>query len=118
MDRCDTVGRELSFGATISVTGRGTYFSACYNAWLAAEGGVRFDNELEPATVRDARGAPHTFRIHSRLALGAGHVMEAIEESTEGFGTSSRSWGPKSPMPWLSSANSTPGCDEASTVST
>lgn len=78
MDRCDTCGRELAFGATISVTGRGTYCSPCYNAWLAAESGVRFDNaELEPVTLRDARGLPHSFRIHSRLALGTGHVMEA-----------------------------------------
>lgn len=85
MDRCDTCGRELSYGATISVTGRGTYCSPCYNAWAAERCGVRFDNaEFEPVTLRDASGRPHTFKINSRLAPGAGHVMEALEVGTEG----------------------------------
>jgi hypothetical protein len=44
MDRCDTCGREHSYGATISVTGRGTYCSPCYNAWAAEKWGVGFDN--------------------------------------------------------------------------
>jgi len=84
VNRCDTCGRELSFGATISVTGRGTYCSPCYNTWLATERGVRFDNaQFEPVTLRDGRGVAHTFRVHSRLAPGAGHVMEAFEEGTE-----------------------------------
>lgn len=96
MDRCDTCRRELAFGATISVTGRGTYCSSCYNAWLAAESGVRFDNaELEPVTLRDAGGRPHTFRIHSRLTLGAGHVMEAIEAGAESFGYQFKVMGPE-----------------------
>jgi hypothetical protein len=96
MDRCDTCGRELSFGATISVTGRGTYCSPCYNAWLAAERGVRFDNaEFEPVTLRDAKRVPHTFRVHSRLAPGAGHVMEAFEEGTQGHGYQFRVMGPE-----------------------
>jgi hypothetical protein len=90
------VRRELAFGATISVSSRGTYCSPCYNTWLAAESGVRFDNaELEPVTLRDARGVPHTFRIHSRLAPGAGHVMEAFEEETEGFGYQFKVMGPE-----------------------
>ena len=68
MDRCDTCGRELSYGATISVTGRGTYCFPCYNAWVAKERAVRFDNaEFEPVTLRDVAGVPHTFRVHSRL---------------------------------------------------
>jgi hypothetical protein len=96
MDRCDTCGRELSFGTTISVTGRGTYCSPCYNAWWAAERGVRFDNaEFEPVILRDAKGVEHTFRIHSRLTPGAGHVMEAFEEGTEGYGYEFKVMGPE-----------------------
>ncbi len=95
MDRCDTCGRELSYGATISVTGRGTYCSPCYNAWAAGHWGVRFDNaEFEPVTLRDATGVPHTFKIHSRLAPGAGHVMEAFEEGT-GYGYEFKVMGPE-----------------------
>ena len=87
MDRCDTCSRELAYGATISVTGRGTYCTPCYNTWAAERCGVDFDNaEFEPVTLRDVKGTPHTFRIHSRLAPGAGHVMEAIEEGSEGLG--------------------------------
>ncbi len=96
MERCDTCGRDLSFGATISVTGRGTYCSSCYNEWLAKESGVRFDNtDLDPVTLRDAAGVSHTFRIHSRFALGAGHVMEAIEEETDGYGYQFKVMGPE-----------------------
>jgi len=96
MNQCDTCHRELGFGAIISVTGRGTYCYTCYNAWLAAESGVRFDNaELEPVTLRDAIGRPHTFKIHSRLALGVGHVMEATEESAETLGYQFKVMGPE-----------------------
>ncbi len=96
MDRCDTCGRELSYGATISVTGRGTYCSPCYNAWAAERCGVRFDNaEFEPVTLRDASGRPHTFKINSRLAPGAGHVMEALEVGTEGYGYQFKVIGPE-----------------------
>jgi hypothetical protein len=96
MDRCDTCGRELSFGATISVTGRGTYCSPCYNASLAAQSGVAFDNtEFAPVTLKDGKGAPHTFRIHSRLAPGAGHVMEAFEEGTDGYSYEFKVMGPE-----------------------
>ena len=96
MDHCDTCHRELAFGATISVISRGTYCYACYNASLAAESGVRFDNaELAPVTLRDALGQPHAFSIHSRLALGTGHVMEAIEEGAEGFGYRFKVMGPE-----------------------
>lgn len=96
MDRCDTCDRELAYGATISVAGRGTYCSPCYNAWMAERAGVRFDNtEFEPVTLRDATGEPHTFRIHSRLALGAGHVMEALEEEAGGYGYQFKVMGPE-----------------------
>lgn len=96
MDRCDTCGRELSYGATISVTGRGTYCSPCYNAWAADRMGVRFDNaEFEPVVLRDVRGESHSFGIHSRLAPGAGHVMEAIEEGTDGYGYQFKVMGPE-----------------------
>jgi hypothetical protein len=97
VERCDTCGRELSYGATISVAGRGTYCSPCYNAWAAEKWGLRFDNtEFEPVTLRDASGVPHTFGIHSRLAPGAGHVMEALEEGCEGFGYQFKVMGPES----------------------
>jgi len=96
MNHCDTCRRELAYGATISVSGRGTYCYACYNAALAAESGVKFDNaRLEPVTLRDAIGLPHTFRIQSHLALGAGHVMEATEEGTEGVGYQFKVMGPE-----------------------
>jgi hypothetical protein len=96
MNHCETCHRALAFGATISVSGRGTYCFACYNAWLAAESGVRFDNAaLEPVILRDAVGRPHAFRIHSRLALGSGHVMEAIEEGADGFGYEFKVIGPE-----------------------
>jgi hypothetical protein len=96
MGRCHTCGRELSYGATISVTGRGTYCSPCYNAWAAERMGVRFDNaEFEPVILHDVRGESHTFRIHSRLAPGAGHVMEAIEEGTDGHGYQFQVMGPE-----------------------
>jgi hypothetical protein len=96
MDRCDTCGREISYGGAVAVTGRGTYCFPCYNAWAAEHWGVRFDNaEFEPVTLRDVKGVPHTFRVQSRLAPGAGHVMEALEERTDGYGYEFKVMGPE-----------------------
>ena len=95
-EQCARCGCVLGFGAAISVAGRGTTCFACYNTELAAEAGVKFDNALlQPVTLRDSKGVPHTFRIHSRLALGVGHVMEAIEEVPEGLGYSLQVVGPE-----------------------
>ena len=94
--RCVACGGEFELGATVSVAGRGTTCLACYNMELAAEAGVKFDNTLlAPVTLRDRKGVSHTFRIHSRLALGVGHVMEAIEEGSEGLGYAFEVVGPE-----------------------
>jgi hypothetical protein len=95
IERCATCRRKLSWGSSITVTGRGTYCFPCYNAATAEASGIRFDNaELAPVTLRDAMGAPHTFRIQSRLAAGCGHVMEALEDGRDGQGYSFSVMGP------------------------
>jgi len=87
-DRCDMCEQPLEPFAAISVTGEGNYCFRCYNDALAGEHDIDFDNaELQPVTLRDAGGRPHTFRIHS-LLVGTGHRMEAVEvrdDDTDGY---------------------------------
>ena len=94
--RCQACGGALEDGATTHLVGRGTFCDPCCSALLAAEHGVRFDNaRLDPVTVRDREGAPHTFTIRSRLVPGVGHVMEAIEDGAESLGHSFKVLGPE-----------------------
>lgn len=93
---CDTCSRELPFRGAVSVTDRGTYCYPCYNAWVAEERGIRFDNtEFEPVSLTDPTGVSHTFRIQSRLAAGIGHVLEAIELDMDGYGYHLEVMGPE-----------------------
>lgn len=93
---CLTCGGRLEPGGTVTVTGRGGLCFGCYNAELAAESGVSFDNtRLEPVSVPDPKGVQHTFHIRSRLVPGLGHVMEAVEEKPEGRGYGFAVFGPE-----------------------
>jgi hypothetical protein len=76
---CGRCGRILRPGETIIVAGPGELCLACFNAEMAQQLNVDFDDtRLAPVVLNDHDGAPHTFEIRSRLAP-TGHVMEAIE---------------------------------------
>jgi hypothetical protein len=57
----------------------GDHCLPCFNRKAARQMGVAFDQaDLQPVTVKDADGQPHTFHVQSRLAP-TGHVVEAFE---------------------------------------
>jgi hypothetical protein len=76
---CGRCGQTLCPGASIIVAGTGELCLACFNAEMAQQLGVDFDDTpMAPVVLADHDGVPHTFEIRSRLAP-TGHVMEATE---------------------------------------
>lgn len=76
---CGRCGQTLRPGASIILVGTGELCLACFNAEMAQQLDVDFDDTpLAPVVLADHDGVPHSFEIRSRLAP-TGHVMEAIE---------------------------------------
>jgi hypothetical protein len=77
--RCVVCGSEYRSFEGVSFGNRGEHCFPCFNQATAAQMGITFHQpDLEPVTLSDAGGHPHTFHVRSRLAP-TGHVMEAFE---------------------------------------
>jgi hypothetical protein len=79
MTTCIRCAKSIEGFETVSVTGGGDFCYPCYNDDVARAGRIRFDNaQLEPVTLQDAAGEPHTFLIQS-LLVPTGHLLKAVE---------------------------------------
>lgn len=77
--RCVICGTRFRAYEGVSVAGRGDECMPCFNKETARQMGVVFDQaDLQPVTLSDVDGQPHTFHVRSRLAA-TGHVIEAFE---------------------------------------
>jgi len=62
---------------------QGEHCLPCFNKKVARQMGIAFDQvDLQPVTLKDVDGGPHTFHVQSRLAA-TGLVVEAFEIDDE-----------------------------------
>jgi hypothetical protein len=72
-------GRPLRPDETITIVGVGERCFSCFNAEMAQQLNVDFDDtRLAPVVLADRDGVPRTFEIRSRL-VPTGHAMQAVE---------------------------------------
>lgn len=78
-DSCVACHQPIETPGAVWSGERGPLCPPCYNDSIARQTGLSFDNaRLDPVTMEDHAGRPHTFQIVSHL-VPTGHSMRATE---------------------------------------